>query len=192
MKIITDIESVVAKEPEFLTAEQLKEATALQLKWQHFQDHRAQFRTDKRDVVAEARRAYAHEPTDENLDKLKAADVDRQLFGNSGLYLDVIQAAETSFIRERLLPWATALIRRALVVAEAELTAVTKRETEHQLEAIGTPPSRIEQNEIIAAASRPVHELKQLLASIKQGASSPALPYNLLPLFGYDWTGDHF
>jgi len=188
MKISTDTAGLFAHIPQFITDEEGLKAMSLEVEYERLSRQLESSRMGSFEATEKnARAAYLSNPSDANLNKLKAAAVERSLFTANlaahGVYFDAIKEARNRLVQNEIIPFARTIVERGLKVAEEQLARVTEAENNRYVATLGREV-RPEESAIIDAARGPVRGFQTLLANLDNGTG--ILPSQLLPIFGYE------
>jgi hypothetical protein len=172
-KTTTEKKSAIGSVPDFVTAHDLAHASVFETEFKRLLRHRNAFsRVPVKEKLEHAKSAYLESPTDENFEIVKTLATELVVIEAPGSSYGNIRSIVHGFIgnhliRERILPWARALVERGLTKARANLTDVIACEEAHHFEVTGEPLSAQQSTPIIEKARRPVRELENVLASLQ-------------------------
>lgn len=127
-----------------------------------------------------ARAQYLASPTDKNFELVKLVSFERRFFHVQTEAKQVAHGARAHFVETQIVPWATALVTRALDKARANLERVTEEESARHRELTGEPMSV---SGIVEAAKRPVRHLESFLKDMPGNPRSVRVAA-ILKLFG--------
>jgi hypothetical protein len=195
------LKKLVTSTPNFITAAELKEAAALQLRCAHAQNHLGRYEYRSREArFQEAAAVYIKSPTDENIAAMEKAFLERNTFGGVALvardFLPVLKAALDALLGDEVLAWLQPIWQRAYDLAGANLKRITEEESKRIFVATGSPMTA---SDLVLAAKAAVQELAELgercvfgqpyrgVGSLPGGALNPPIVW--LEFFGYGLKG---
>jgi hypothetical protein len=114
----------------------------------------------------ECRDAFTASPTDENFAALKHASFEKRFFRVESQSKSIVHGVLKHFSETQIVPWAKAILERALSNAREQLSQITKDEDARHRSLTGGRPLTV--SGLVETAKQPVKQIEQWLAQLSQ------------------------